>query len=149
MAFRVSGRPMKLALEREQMFGNVGARPQTVQHIQLSALGSGATAKLSGLLHEVCLNASVMEDFLEPTAFQSRYLYATEANHTNHKLITVNLGVSTFHRAPGEAPGTAAIEAAVDELCHEMKIDPVQFRLNSYAENDQSRNQPWTSKTSK
>ncbi len=146
MAARMAKRPVKCAIEREQMFGNVGARPETSQRIQLAASGTGAQAQLTAVSHDVVLNASVMEDFLEPAAYQSRYLYATQANWTSHKLVSVNLGVSTFHRAPGEAPGTAAIEAAVDELCHQLKVDPVQFRLNSYAENDQSHNQPWTSK---
>jgi xanthine dehydrogenase YagR molybdenum-binding subunit len=143
MAAKVVRRPVKIALEREQMFGNVGARPETVQHIQLAATSDG---KLTGLRHDVILHTSLMEDFLEPAAYQSRYLYATDANFTSHKLVDMNLGVATFHRAPGEAPGTAAIECAMDELAYELKIDPLQLRLNSYAENDQSRNRPWTSK---
>jgi xanthine dehydrogenase YagR molybdenum-binding subunit len=146
MAARMAQRPVKCSLDRDQMFGNVGARPETVQHLQLGASGAGPGTKLTGLRHDVILHASAMEDFLEPSAYQSRYMYATEANFTNHKLVTMNLGVATFHRAPGESSGTAALEAAVDELCHEAKVDPVQFRLNSYAENDQSKNQPWTSK---
>ncbi len=143
MAAKVVQRPVKIALERDQMFGNVGARPETSQHIQLSATPEG---KLTGLRHDVILHTSLMEDFLEPAAYQSRYLYNTEANFTSHKLVDMNLGVATFHRAPGEAPGTAAIECAMDELAHELKIDPLQLRLNSYAENDQSHNRPWTSK---
>ena len=146
MAARVVQRPVKFAIERDQMFGNVGARPETVQHLQLGASGTGTSTKLTGLRHDVLLHASVMEDFLEPSAFQSRYMYATEANFTSHKLIDMNLGVATFHRAPGESSGTAALEQAVDELCIAANVDPVQFRINSYAENDQSKNQPWTSK---
>lgn len=143
MAAKVVKRPVVCAIEREQMFGNVGARPETVQHIQL---GASADGKLTGLRHDVILHTSTMEDFLEPAAYQSRYIYATEANWTNHQLVDMNLGVATFHRAPGEAPGTAALECAMDELAHELKMDPLQLRLNSYAENDQSQNKPWTSK---
>jgi xanthine dehydrogenase YagR molybdenum-binding subunit len=143
MAAKMVKRPVKIALEREQMFGNVGARPETVQHIQLAATSEG---KLTGLRHDVILHTSVMEDFLEPAAYQSRYMYATEANVTSHKMVEMNLGVATFHRAPGEAPGTAALECAMDELAHELKMDPLTLRTNSYAEDDQSQNRPWTSK---
>jgi xanthine dehydrogenase YagR molybdenum-binding subunit len=146
MAARVSKRPVKLALDRDQMFGNVGARPETVQRIQLGARGSGANAKLLGLSHEVILSTSTMADFLESSANQSRYLYATQANLTSHKLVDTSLGVFTYHRAPGESSGTAALEQAIDELCYRLQIDPVQFRINSHAENDQSQNKPWTSK---
>ena len=146
MASKVVQRPVKCAIEREQMFGNVGARPQTVQRLQIGATGGPSDGKINGLRHDVTIHTSIMEDFLEPSAYQSRYMYATEANFTNHKLVDMNLGVCTFHRAPGEATGTAALECAVDELAHQMKMDPLTLRMNSYAENDQSHNQPWTSK---
>ena len=143
MAAQVVKRPVKCALEREQMFGNVDARPETVQHLQIAVSPEG---KLTGLRHDVILHTSVMEDFLEPSAYQSRYMYSTDANFTNHKLVEMNLGVATFHRAPGEASGTAALESAVDELAYQAKLDPLKLRMDSYAENDQSHNQPWTSK---
>ena len=114
-----------------------------MQHLQIAVSPEG---KLTGLRHDVILHTSVMEDFLEPSAYQSRYMYATEANFTSHKLVEMNLGVATFHRAPGEASGTAALESAIDELAYEAKIDPVKLRMDSYAVNDQSHNQPWTSK---
>ncbi len=143
MAARVVKRPVKCAIEREQMFGNVGARPETVQHLQIGATSDG---KMTGLRHDVILHTSLMEDFLEPSAYQSRYMYSTEANWTNHQLVDMNLGVATFHRAPGEASGTVGLECAVDELAHALNMDPLQLRLNSYAENDQSQNKPWSSK---
>jgi len=49
-------------------------------------------------------------------------------------------------RAPGETPGVFALECALDELAHEMGIDPVDFRLRNYAEIDEYENRPWSSK---
>ena len=143
MAAKVVGRPVKLAVERNQMFGPVGTRPTTVQHIKL---GAGADGKLLALQHDVIEHTSVMEDFLEPSAFQSRYLYDSKANQTSHVLVDMNLGVTTFQRAPGEATGTAAFESAMDELAFALKMDPLALRLANYAEKNVETDKPWTSK---
>ncbi len=143
MAAKLVNRPVKLAVERNQMFGPVGTRPTTVQKLRL---GAGPDGKLLAVQHDVIEHTSVMEDFLEPSAFQTRYLYNSEANQTSHRLVDMNLGVPTFQRAPGEATGTAAFEAAMDELAFALKMDPLQLRLINYAEKDVEKDKPWTSK---
>jgi xanthine dehydrogenase YagR molybdenum-binding subunit len=143
MAAKVTQKPVKLALERPQMWGPVGGRPATVQHIKLGATSDG---KITGIQHDAIVHTSVMEDFLEPSADQTRMLYASEACETSHKLVDMNLGVATFQRAPGEATGTAALETAMDELAIKLSIDPVQLRLINYAERDMGSDKPWSSK---
>jgi xanthine dehydrogenase YagR molybdenum-binding subunit len=143
MAAKLVQKPVKLALERPQMWGPVGGRPTTWQHIQLAATANG---KLTGIQHRVIVHTSVMEDFLEPSANQTRMLYDSEANVTGHKMVDMNLGVATFQRAPGEATGTAALETALDELAFQLKMDPVQLRLANYAEKDPGEDKPWSSK---
>jgi xanthine dehydrogenase YagR molybdenum-binding subunit len=143
MAAKVVQRPVKLALERPQMWGPVGGRPTTVQHIKLAATPDG---KLTGVQHDVIVHTSVMEDFLEPSASQTRMLYSSEACETSHKLVAMNLGVATFMRAPGESTGTAALETAMDELAVALKMDPVQLRLANYAEKDLGSDKPFSSK---
>jgi xanthine dehydrogenase YagR molybdenum-binding subunit len=143
MAAKVTGRPVKLVLEREQMFGPVGGRPSTVNRIKLGASPDG---KLLAMQQDVVMNASVMEDFTEHSAGPMKNLYMSEANSVTEKVVEVNLGVSTFTRAPGEAPGTAVLEIAMDELAEKLKMDPVQLRLVNYAEKDPSHDRPWTDK---
>jgi xanthine dehydrogenase YagR molybdenum-binding subunit len=143
MAAKAVGRPVKLALDRTQMFGPVGARPRTVQAIKLGATADG---KLLAIQHDVIVHTSVMEDFLEPSAMQTRLLYDSESNVTSHKLVEMNLGVATFQRAPGESTGTAALEVAMDELAWKLKMDPVELRLANYAEKDPGKDRPFTSK---
>jgi xanthine dehydrogenase YagR molybdenum-binding subunit len=143
MAARVTGKPVKLVLEREQMFGPVGSRPSTVNKIKL---GASADGKLLAMQQDVMMNASVMEDFTEHSASPTKNLYMSESNSVTEKVVEVNLGVSTFMRAPGEAPGTAVLEIAMDELAEKLKMDPVQLRLVNYAENDPSHDRPWTDK---
>ena len=87
-----------------------------------------------------------MEDFLESSAFLTRMLYSSEASVTTHRLVEMNLGVATNMRGPGESTGSAALESALDELAVKLKMDPVQLRLINYAEKDESKNLPFTSK---
>jgi xanthine dehydrogenase YagR molybdenum-binding subunit len=143
IASKVTGKPVKLVLEREQMFGPVGGRPSTVNKIKL---GASADGKLLAMQHDVVMNASVMEDFVEHSEGPTKNLYMSEANAVTAKVVEVNLGVSTFMRAPGEAPGTAVLEIAMDELAEKLKMDPVQLRLVNYAEKDPSHDRPWSSK---
>jgi xanthine dehydrogenase YagR molybdenum-binding subunit len=95
---------------------------------------------------DVVMNASVMEDFVEHSEGPTKNLYMSEANSVTAKVIEVNLGVSTFMRAPGEAPGTAVLEIAMDELAEKLTMDPVQLRLMNYADKDPSHDRPWSSK---
>jgi xanthine dehydrogenase YagR molybdenum-binding subunit len=143
MAAKVVGRPVKLALERNQMFGPVGSRPATVQRIRL---GAAADGRLLAVQHDAIVHASVMEDFFEGAALQTRMLYASEANVTTHRFVDMNLGVCTDMRAPGEASGMSALESAMDELAVKLAIDPVELRLLNCAERDDGRNLPFTSK---
>jgi xanthine dehydrogenase YagR molybdenum-binding subunit len=132
-----------MASKITQMFGPVGARPSTVNHIVLSATADG---KLQAIQHDEIDHASLMEDFAEHATSPSRILYQSAANRTSLSMVDMNLGVATFMRAPGECPGTAVLEIAMDELADKLKIDPLQLRLINYAERDPSEDKPWSSK---
>ena len=143
MAAKRVGRPVKLALARPQMFGPVGGRPQTEQRV---ALGAGRDGKLVAIRHDVISHTSFMEDFTEPSSMPTRALYACANVGTSQRLASLNVGVPTFQRAPGESSGTFAIESAMDELAYALKIDPLDLRLINYAERDPKTDKPWSSK---
>jgi xanthine dehydrogenase YagR molybdenum-binding subunit len=143
MAAKVTGKPVKLALERSQMFGPVGARPSTVNHIQMAATSDG---KITAIQHDALMNASVLEDFVENSTSPTTSLYMSPNLHVSTKLVEVNYGVSTFMRAPGESTGTAVLEIAMDEMAEKLGMDPLEFRLANYAEKDPSHDRPFTSK---
>ena len=48
-------------------------------------------------------------------------------------------------RGPGEAPGSFALESAMDELAEQLDLDPVELRLRNIADHDQVKGLPWTS----
>jgi xanthine dehydrogenase YagR molybdenum-binding subunit len=143
IAARDTGRPVKLVLDRSQMFGPVGARPQTLQTIGISTDGEGHIEALS---HDSISATSMLEDWTEPCAVASRILYASSAMSSSHRLARMNIGTPTFTRAPGEASGTFALEVAMDEMAVRLGIDPVAFRLKNYAETEPSTGRPFSSK---
>jgi xanthine dehydrogenase YagR molybdenum-binding subunit len=144
MAAREVGRPVKLVLTRRQMYGPVGARPETEQRIALGAKHDGT---LTAIRHESVSHTSRFEDFLEPAAMQTRMLYDSPNIETKHRLVKLDLGTPTFQRAPGEATGTFALESAMDELAAALHMDPLALRLKNYAETDPESGKPWSSKS--
>ncbi len=143
MAAKVVDAPVRLALDRPQMFGPVGGRPATVQKIKL---GTDSSGKLVAISHDVFMPASFMEEFMEAAAQQTSMLYQCDSIETSQKMVDVNIGVQTFQRAPGESVGTTALESAMDELAEKLKMDPLQLRLVNYAEKDPGMQRDWSSK---
>jgi xanthine dehydrogenase YagR molybdenum-binding subunit len=144
MAAREVSRPVKLVLSRRQMFGPVGGRPQTEQHVVLGAKRDGT---LTAVRHDSVSHTSRYEDYTESCANVTRMLYATPNQITTHRLVKLDLGAPTFQRAPGESPGTFALESAMDELAVSLGMDPVELRLKNYAEKDPESGRPWSSKS--
>ncbi|CAM2142240.1 xanthine dehydrogenase YagR molybdenum-binding subunit [Pararobbsia alpina] len=144
MAAKAVGRPVRLALQRPQMFGMVGHRPQTEQHIRLAAQADG---RLVALRHDVVSTTSTFEDWTESSAVVSRMLYDVPNAATTHRLARINTGTPTFTRAPGEASGSFALEAAMDEMAYALNMDPLELRLRNYAERDPQDGKPFSSKS--
>ncbi len=143
MAARAVKRPVKLVLARPQMFGPVGGRPCTEQHVVLAAYRDG---RLVAFRHDVLSHTSVFEDFTEPATQPTRALYAVPNAATTQRLVKLNVGTPTFQRAPGEATGTFAMESAMDELAVALGMDPLELRLRNHADTEPSSGKPWSSK---
>jgi xanthine dehydrogenase YagR molybdenum-binding subunit len=142
MAAKQTGRPVRLVLERPQMFGMVGNRPYTDQHLQISAQADGT---INGMRHDVISPTSTFEDWNETSAMVTRMLYAVPNQATTHKLVKLNVGTPTFMRAPGETSGSFALESAMDEMAYTLNMDPVALRVKNYAEMEPQENKPWSS----
>jgi xanthine dehydrogenase YagR molybdenum-binding subunit len=143
MAARQLHRPVRLVVERTQMFGPVGYRPRTRQHL---ALGADADGRLVAIRHDSTSATSTFEDWTETCAVLTRMLYACPNVSTSHRLVKLNLGTPTFQRAPGESTGSFALESALDELAHRLKIDPLQLRMRHDTATDPESGKEFSSK---
>jgi xanthine dehydrogenase YagR molybdenum-binding subunit len=139
---RQIGRPVRLELTRAQMFTLVGRRQETIQHLKLGATRDGG---LTALVHDTVAQTSAYADYADPVATPTRMLYACANVATSHRLARVNAPMPNPARAPGEAQGSFALESTLDELAHELSIDPLELRLRNFADRDQHADLPLSS----
>jgi xanthine dehydrogenase YagR molybdenum-binding subunit len=128
LAARLIGRPVKLAVTRQQMFDVTGYRTPTIQRMRL---GAGPDGRLTALAHDVTEQSSTLKEFAEQTATPSRAMYAAPALRTSHRLARLDVPTPSWMRAPGECPGMFALESAMDELAVAAGVDPVELRIRN------------------
>src|SRR6202163_4967425 len=143
MAARMVGRPVKLVLRREHMYGPVGHRAPTRQRLRI---GTDRDGLLTAIDHHAKTVSSTFDDFFEPAADASHTLYASPAIATSHEAVRIDTGTPLFMRAPGEATGSIALESAIDEMAQACGMDPLAFRLANYAEVEPMSGKPFSSK---
>jgi xanthine dehydrogenase YagR molybdenum-binding subunit len=143
LAARQVGRPVKLALTREQMFTSCGHREEQEQQIVLGATREG---RLTTLRHLKLSPTSPFDDWAEPSLNVAAQAYAYPNYQGTYRLIRTNTMTPTFTRAPGEASGMFALECAMDELAYELGLDPLELRLRNHADVDPVSGNPWSSK---
>ncbi len=139
----IKGRPVKMALTRQQMFAVVGYRTPTIQHVRLGAEQDG---RLTAISHEVVEQTGTIHEFAEPTASATRMLYAAPHRRTTHRLARLDVPIPTFMRAPGECPGMFALESAIDELAQACGIDPIELRIKNDTAVDPESGLPFSSR---
>jgi len=143
LAARLVGRPVKLVLRREHMYGPVGHRSASRQRLRIGTDGEGV---LTAIDHHAKIASSSFDDFFEPAADASHTLYASPAIATSHEAVRIDSGTPLFMRAPGEATGSIALEGAIDETAFACGMDPLAFRLRNYAEVEPISGKPFSSK---
>jgi xanthine dehydrogenase YagR molybdenum-binding subunit len=133
LAAKHVGRPVKLAVTRQQMFTLTGYRTPTIQRLQLGADPDG---RLVAIAHDVVEQTSTVQEFAEQTALATRMMYASPNRRTTHRLVRLDVPTPSWMRAPGECPGMYALESAIDELAIELGLDPVELRVRNDPEID-------------
>lgn len=143
-AARVLGRPVKAALTREQVFTATAGRAATVQEISLGAERDGT---LIALRHDSWCSTDMDRSFVEPTSHgTSREWYATRNLAISQQVVPLHIPRTTFMRAPGEAPGSFALESAMDELAVALDIDPIELRMRNNSTAPPGQDLQWSSK---
>lgn len=144
MAAKMLDRPVKTAITRQMMQTNVGLRQRNRQHLRAGASQDG---QLQALAHETVTHTSVDEEFVEQTGVISRMMYAVPNSLVTHRVFTTHIQVPRWTRAPGETPGSFALESAMDEMAHRLKMDPVEFRIKNEPATNPENGKPWASRS--
>lgn len=125
IAAKQLGRPVRVVMTRQQVFQTVMRRSETRQRLRLAADAAG---KLIGLGHEALVSNLPDEDFAEPVTQATEFLYGGENRLLKVEVARIARMTAGSVRAPGEAVGMQALEAAMDELAETAGIDPIELR---------------------
>ncbi|MFD5039253.1 xanthine dehydrogenase family protein molybdopterin-binding subunit [Streptomyces sp. NPDC058377] len=131
MAATSLSRPVRVVMTRRQMFSLAGYRSPTTQRVRL---GADAEGRLRALEHRCLSRTSTVYEFIESGAGPARVMYDAPAHHTENQVVELDVPSPTFMRAPGEAPGSFALESAIDELAEQCGLDPIELRLRNEPE---------------
>ena len=132
-AARLVGRPVRIALSREGVYRIVGGRTVTEQRV---AIGAAADGHFTAIIHTGTVAMTAHNNMPEPFITASQASYQADTFYLRVEAATMNMLANTFMRAPGEAVGTFALESAIDELAHDLGIDPVELRLKNEPDKD-------------
>jgi xanthine dehydrogenase YagR molybdenum-binding subunit len=128
LAARVADRPVTVVATRQQMFDFLGYRTPTIQRV---SLGADETGRLTALDHTAYGQTSRVLEFAQRTAAISRSMYRAANARTLHRIVALDVPTPCWMRAPGETPGSFALESAMDELAIAAAMDPVELRIKN------------------
>jgi xanthine dehydrogenase molybdenum-binding subunit len=126
------GRPVKLVLTREEMLqGGTGPTMGAMIAIQVAADAQGNLTAIKGTYH---VDAGGLPGANPSLMMQaSAALYQTPNLYLQGFDVTTNKPRTEAYRGPGGIQGAFAIEQAMDELCLQLKMDPLEFRKRNAA----------------
>lgn len=141
MAAKAVGRPVKLAITRQMMQTTVGRRAPTIQTL---ALGADSVGKLTVIKHHTDTYSN-LANYFEQCGSPTKVLYNAPVREITYAVTKLNIGAPTFMRAPGYSVGSFALESAMDEMAHKLKMDPLEFRILNNTVNDPLQQHPFSS----
>jgi xanthine dehydrogenase YagR molybdenum-binding subunit len=136
------GRPVRCILDREGEQTDAGNRSATTQRVTIGA-------KRDGTLTAITLDATILlgiGGWLAGPAKIYHELYRCPNVRSSETFVYTNTAAMSSFRAPGSVEGAFGLERAMDELAHEIGLDPLELRRRNYVEHDQEKNRPYSSK---
>ena len=142
-AARQVNAPVRLVLARKMMFHAVGHRPRTQQRVRLGATKEG---KLLSLQQDYIYTRSMLDAHHEGCGEGTPFAYSVPNLRVTFGRTKRNIGGGADMRGPGRVPGLYAIESAMNELAHDLKMDPVQLRILNEPKIDEGQGLPFSSR---
>jgi xanthine dehydrogenase molybdenum-binding subunit len=124
---RKAGAPVKMAMNRTEVFEASGPTSGTYISVKLGATKEGRiTAASASLIFE----AGAFPGSPVPGGAQCMMsAYDIPNAYIEGYDVVVNRPKTSAYRAPGSPAAAFAMETAIDELCEKIGMDPVEFRL--------------------
>jgi xanthine dehydrogenase YagR molybdenum-binding subunit len=138
------GRPLKLVPTRDQGFTIATFRAETRHHIKL---GAAANGQLVSLWHEGWEVTSRPSPYNVAGVESTARMYACPNIHTAVNVVHADRNTPGYMRAPPETPYMFALESAMDELAHQLNMDPVELRRVNDTLTDPVEGTPFSSRS--
>lgn len=142
-AAKLVGRPVKLVLPRKGVYFTVGGRTVSQQRV---ALGATAEGQLVSLIHTGITATTEHNHYPEQFSLATRHHYESDNFLIGQKVVYMDMVANSWMRAPGESIGMFALESAMDELAHALKIDPIELRRINEPEKDPTKKTEFSSR---
>jgi len=140
---KMTGRPVKILLDRHEENLAAGNRPASVQYLKIGARRDGTLTAI----HLRAYTAAGAYILIPPAVGGPvRQLYSCPHVKTEQYAVFTNTGPLSAFRGPGYVEGTFALESAMDELAQKLSMDPLDLRLRNYTEINQITGQPYSTK---
>ena len=143
LAARALGRPVALVPSRRDTFTIANYRPETRHDIRLGATADG---RFTALVHEATVIASRFDPFAMEGTDVTASLYACPNVRTDERAVRVDRNTPGPMRAPPEVPYLFALESAVDEMAHALRLDPIALRRRNDTATDPISGKPFSSR---
>jgi xanthine dehydrogenase YagR molybdenum-binding subunit len=144
IAARRLGRPVKLVATRDQGFTIATYRAETRQHVQL---GAGRDGRLIAFRHEGQEVSSRPSDYNVAGTDTTARMYACPNIETAVDVVHADRNTPGFMRAPPDTPYMFGLECAMDELAHELGMDPIELRRVNDTMTDPLEGRPYSSRS--
>ncbi|MFE1315856.1 xanthine dehydrogenase family protein molybdopterin-binding subunit [Streptomyces sp. NPDC058755] len=128
MATTLFQRPVRVTLTRSQVFQTIAMRPATDQRMRI---GADADGRLRAIDHTPAFELSKLTEYIEYCTELTKTLYAATAIRTRLTAVPLDILPPFSVRGPGAAPGSFALESAMDEVAERLGMDPLELRLHN------------------
>ncbi len=142
---RMTGRPVKILLTREETFLVTGNRPPSNMKLKAGVKKDGTLAALQFTL--LGTGGAYESGGTQLVDWVVRDLYTCPNVKCESTDVFINAGPARPFRAPGHPQGAWALEQMLDALAEKLGMDPVELRLKNVPTYSQARpgNPPYTS----
>ena len=124
---RKCGQPVKVAMTRGEVFEGTG--PTSASHIRVK-LGATREGKLVAADCTLVYEAGAFPGSPVPSGCRTMLAPYEVANSFIEGIdVVVNSQKAAAYRAPGSPTAAFAAESVIDEICEQLGMDPVEFRL--------------------
>lgn len=126
---RKAGRPVKMAMTRDEVFEGTGPTPGSFVRIKLGATNGGRlTAGAAWLAYDA---GAFPGGMIGPGCMCVFSCYELEHARVDGYDVCMNKPKTAAYRAPGATQAAFACEQVIDELAEKLGLDKIEFRLKN------------------